>query len=673
MISRYRNILWVILGWVAFGHILPAQAQQARAVIDTLRWGFDFKSAEAEQRANRAQHLDSTYYVGYLIEAYHQFEKAEEHTGLAKAVAPLRKSIELYEKDFGYTLGKQYTREQIFSGAWRDLFRQLDYFDLSNRLINCYISLEQPDSAYRAARRLQQADFIFDFQAYHWLAWLYFRTRIYDSSKYAFLKNSIEANLQAAFDYTDSLEMRYQKNTPFIRSQILGAVIPGSPFYNAFESSFIKGPLGVIANTRGILYGYNFQPEEAARYFKMMDSDESVAKMVNLGYTYHAAIDFREAERYFSNVPDQGSRSRGGHWQGYSTLFVYKGNPLEGALTLQQERDKHGFTIGYGWDNLCLARMYLYSGYIEECGLSLEKADKFTEVHYNTSFREDQYRFLLKTLQLLKTHYEIKTHQFENRNRWLSWNWWKNMPELTYLKYTTVYQLANELAQNPERDMVYYHLFHTESIISFDELWMIIRNYSNSFFRNTFRKLQQEDPRPNLDRYYRYFRAMLMRAEGQDHQAFDALAEILNDPKLDREYEKLLIARIHENCAEIAHDNDWAPQEEFHLNELYRLYPQLLPYSDARMKFRLVLSSELENSDRPAVAAALDRLNDMSIDWAPEENSRYPEVALGLAEGDRLTYQVTLPNREVFTQGMVETGSGDPGKTLAYRLFKILR
>ncbi|MCB0313524.1 MAG: hypothetical protein KDH84_09710, partial [Calditrichaeota bacterium] len=78
-------------------------------------------------------------------------------------------------------------------------------------------------------------------------------------------------------------------------------------------------------------------------------------------------------------------------------------------------------------------------------------------------------------------------------------------------------------------------------------------------------------------------------------------------------------------------------------------------------------------SDRPAVAAALDRLNDMSIDWAPEENSRYPEVALGLAEGDRLTYQVTLPNREVFTQGMVETGSGDPGKTLAYRLFKILR
>ncbi len=668
----YFRILLILILLGSGSNLLAQGANNTRANIDTLRWGFDYKSAEALRRAKQAQYQDSTYYVGYLIEAYHHFEKAEEHTGLVKAVTPLRKSIELYEKDYSHTLRRRYNRQDIYSGAWRDMFKQLDYYDLSNRLINAYISLEMPDSAYTAARHLQKADLVFDFQSYHWLSWLYFRSRIYDSKKYSFLKNSIAENMNAAFAYTDSLEMRYRRNTPFIRNEILGAVIEGSAFYNAFYNSFIQGPRGTIANTLGILHGYNFQPEEAAKYFKMMDGDESVAKMVNLGYTYHSAIDFRQAEEYFGNVPDRGSRSRGGHWQGYSTVFVYKGEPLQGALKLQENRDKHGFTIGYGWDNLCLARMYLYGGYINESERSLEKADKFNEVHYNTSFREDQYRFMLKTLQLMKNHYDIKTIQFENRQNWLSWQWWKNAPELLYDKYTTVYKLANELAENPERNEVYYHIFHTESIISFDELWTIIHNYSNNFFVETFNKLEKQDPRINLNRYYQFFKAMFLKEEGEDEKAFDTLASILSDPRLDKDYEKLLIARIHEQCAVLADENGWGPQKEFHLNELYRIYPTLVPFSDAQMTFRLKVSADVAGSDRPAVQAILGELGNFNIDWEAAEGSRYPQVELAMLDG-KLAYQVTLPSRETFVRGSVDVASPDAAKKLVYGLFEITR
>ncbi len=646
--------------------------EKARETIDDLRWGFDYKSAEAYQRANRAKQLDSTYYVGYLMEGYHYFEKAEEHTGLAKSVAPLRKAIELFKNDFGYCLGVNYTREDIFRGEWRNLFRQLDYFEAYYRLINCYISLEQPEEAYNAVMDFKSANLSFDFQSYHWLAWLFFRTRIYTGDKYPFLKDSIEENLQAAFDYTDSLQTRLRRKEPYLRNEILGSVVEGSPFYNFFEEAFLKAPRGVIANNLGILYGYMLQPELAASYFKKMEDEESLAKTVNLGFTYHSNIDFRTSEKYFSEVPDQGSRSRGGHWQGYSTLFVYKGEPLQGALQLREGRDKHGFTIGYGWDNLCLARMYLYSGYMDDCVASLDKADKFTEVHYNTSFREDQYRFMLKALRLLQIEYQLQTYRFEHKNRWLSLDWWKNSPGLAYRRYTTVYQLANELARNPERDMVYYHIFHTESIISFDELWQIVKHFNRDFFKNTFRRLSREDPRQNLGRYYNYFVGKLMLEEGKEETAYDVLTSILTDPKLDREYEKLLIARVHENGAIIAGEKGWGPQKAFHLNEFYRVYPELLPFSGVRMAFRLQLAPELQSDNRPEVRRALAQLRDFNIDWEPSERENYPEVALRLEGSDLLQYQVII-NREVFLQGSLDLTQPDAGKSLAYRLFKILK
>lgn len=643
-----------------------------RAEIDSLRWGVDLQSAEAFRRANRAIHLDSTYYVGYLIKGYHFFERAEERSGLAKAAEPLRKAMDLFEQEFGNTFSRRFTRDDIYQGAWQVIFRQLDYYDAANRLINCYISLEEPEQAYEAVMRLKRANLVFDFQSYHWLAWLYFRTRIYGSDRYPFLKDSIQENIETAFQYTDSLRARYARNAPFIRENLVGAFLKGSDVYNSFDTAFLKAPKRVIANTLGILYGYDFQPEVAATYFKQIDGGDNLAKIVNLGYTYHSNIQFRTAENYFANVPDEGSKSRGGHWQGYSTLFVYKAEPLEGALKLRQERDQHGFTIGYGWDNLCLARMYLYAGYIGECVAALDRAENFTEVHYNTSFREDQYRFMLGTLRLLQTNYQLAEQRFEKRHPYLSWSWWRDYPRLLFRKYSTVYDLANELAKNPEREVVYYHLFHSENIISFDEVWEIIRNYSRGFFEKELARLAAGDPRSNLQRYYQYFLGRLEMEDGREEDAYDQLSALLSSPEIDQDFEKLLIARIHEACAVIAAKKGWEAQLTFHLNELYRLFPQLLPYSQATMAFRLNIDPAVTDDPRPAVAQALAELRDCRIDFDPPSREAVPELNLSLDDQRRLHYQVVM-NREVFVEGSVDPSRPQPGKTLAYALFKIAR
>lgn len=642
-----------------------------RQQIDDLLTKAAPASGEMYLNANRAKQMDSTYYVGYFMEGLHYFYKAEEQSGFARAVEPLEKARVLFENDFGRYLSRWYNSESIIRDQGAKIFRQRIYMNIISLQVVVYNSLEQLDAAYRTIMNLKKKNMAFDLESYHWLAWLYFRSRVFDSGDHPFLKDTIEENLKMAELFTDSLEVRYKKNTYYIRNQILNLVPKESAFYQGFYSQYFESPLRSIANTRGILHGYNLNPKLATRYFMKLD-DEGVAKHVNIGYSYHSDIDFRKSEESFEKVPDNRAQQRGGHWQGYSTIFVYKGEPLQGALNLREKRDQHGFTIGYGWDNLCLARMYLYAGQIRDCDYSLSRAESFSEVHFNSSFREDQYHFMNRVLRLMQTEYELKAKHFENRNRWLSWDWWKALPALSYDKYTTLYTLANELALNREREIIYYHIFHPENIISFDEIWNIISQYSSDFFMEKFKAFAESDPRSNLQRYYAYFQARLMALNGDGEAAYDLLTEILTDPELDRQYEKLLLARVHEVCAGIAREYDWNPQLAFHRNELYRIYPQLIPFSGVTMRFTLKLHEALENNPPEAFGGLMAALQDCNIEWVEDDRDNTPTVHLTLGAEGKIAYEVT-GTRESFTSGAVELDNPRAGKQLAYRLFRVFR
>ncbi|MEZ4762335.1 MAG: hypothetical protein R3C26_03730 [Calditrichia bacterium] len=74
--------------------------------------------------------------------------------------------------------------------------------------------------------------------------------------------------MQEAVAYSDTMEMRYKKNVGFIRREIMGVFVPNTPFYNAFNSSFIEGPMSTLPTRAAFYAGYNLNPELAASYFK---------------------------------------------------------------------------------------------------------------------------------------------------------------------------------------------------------------------------------------------------------------------------------------------------------------------------------------------------------------------------------------------------------------------
>src|SRR5690606_41849878 len=67
-------------------------------------------------------------------------------------------------------------------------------------------------------------------------------------------------------------------------------------------------------------------------------------------------------------------------------------------------------------------------------------------------------------------------------------NWWYNprvlaeIARLTADKYFRQFLIINQFAQNPERDRVIYKLFSSESTVAWDEIWLLIKDFSTQFF-----------------------------------------------------------------------------------------------------------------------------------------------------------------------------------------------
>ena len=66
----------------------------------------------------------------------------------------------------------------------------------------------------------------------------------------------------------------------------------------------------------------------------------------------------------------------------------------------------------------------------------------------------------------------------------------------------------------------------------------------------------------------------------------------MNDPTLDKEYEKLLIARVHEGMSEAYKELDNEREADSHLIDFYNTFPQLVPFSNLKMRLKLVAPAE---------------------------------------------------------------------------------
>jgi hypothetical protein len=654
--SRYLAYRLVFLFFVL--GCIDVQAQRNAALryeIDAKRMGTDMNSEDALPRSREFKRIDSSYYVGWMYEGSYKFNHAADYLGFKNAAIPLERALTLMERDYRRELATRTSDIMQYFPVYK---YHIDYTLIGYYLMNCYSNTEDVEKVHSLLRRVLKWNFQRDYQmdVYNLLGWTVHRNRYYTSTKYSFLKNSIDENERYANRLLDSGLRRITINKR-LNSQIF------QPGYEEFEKQSVY-------HYKSILYSYALKIDSAAMYYNLL---RNTPIFPHNNYATFRTIcgDFREAEsEYQQAVMQDAGDKRLKEWAYYSSIIdIYKARPDRGSELMRDMIKANGSTPGFGWYNIALARTEHYNGLILSSDQHATKAAGFKEVHIGTTLSQAHYDFSVQLVRLMNKQSLLNRQKFENKNWWYNPRIIARMSRLLGEKYMQQFLIINQFAQNPERDRVIYKLFSTESTVSWDEVWYLVKDFSTQFFVERFKKEAQTDERKIVRKYFKLFVARLKMEQGENKEAQLLLNEVLQDANIDPDYEKLFLARVYQAQAECAlrRKNNAAYNE--YMYRLYQIYPQLVPDTELKTNMRLNISGSPDD-------IVVDRLKDCNIEWVTNSSIPAPSVYLvfsGAGAKKRLEFYVL--DREgkyiVEKQAIDYDKSEAIGVSLAYRLFNI--
>lgn len=643
----------------ALAQIVPVnhpRNQQKRYEIDAKRTGTDFNSNDALPRSREFIRVDSTYYVGWMYEGMYKVNHAADYLGYKNAAIPLKKALYQIERDYARLLRTRSSDLMTYYPAYRF---QLDYSVIAYNLMDCYNNIEQPQDAYNVVRKALKWNFQFEgnMQSYNYLAWITHRNRFYTSSKYSFLKNTIKENEQLANRYLDSAIRKIK-----IDSKLDELFFPG------YQAAAIQG----VYHYKAILYSYALNIDSANRYYNLM-KESAIFSHNNYATFLSICGNFRQAEKEYELASMQdASEKRLQEWAYYSSILdIYKANPQRGIQNMKDMIKAVGSTPGFGWYNIALARSCAYNGDVAESERYIKKAEAFKEVHIGTTLGQSHYDFSINLVKLMNNIERIQQIKFENKGWWYSPSSLTSISKESGTKYLLQYLIVNQFAMNPERDLVIYRLFSTESTVTWDEIWYLMRDFSTNFFYEKFQSELKDDQRKLVKKYFKLYMARLQMKKGNYADAQKILYDILNNEKTDLEYEKLFVARTYETLAECAKERKNTSEYNESLYSFYTNFPQLLPYSDLKPNLRLTI---IGTPDAKVVA----RLKDCNVNWVTDGRTPAAEATLKFSVSGKkkiVTYYVMdKGGREIVKRdNYTYTKPEEAGVILAYRLFNIDR
>lgn len=627
--------------------------QQKRYEIDAKRVGTDINSDDALPRSREFIRTDSSYYVGWMYEGIYKVNHAADYLGYKNAAVPLKKALYQLERDYARLLRTRSSDLMTYYPAYRF---QIDYSVIAYNLMDCYQNTDQPQDAYDVIRRAIRWNFQNEgfMQAYNYLAWTVHRNRFYTSAKYPFLKNSIAANEKLAHSYLDSAMRKIRMDRAL-----------NANFFPGYETAARQG----VYHYRAILYSYALNIDSAARYYNLM-KETPIFSHNNYATFLSICGNFRQAEKEYeiAGTQDAGDK-RLQEWAYYTSILnIYKGNPRKGAQDMRDMIKAVGSTPGFGWYNIALARSCAYAGDVAESERYISKAEAFKEVHIGTTLGQSHYDFSVNLVKLINNIDRLQQIKFENKGWWYTPSALSDIARESAGKYMLQYLIVNQFAMNPERDLVIYRLFSTESTVTWDEIWYLMRDFSTNFFVERFQSELKDDQRKLIRKYFKLYIARLQMKKGNYTEAQKVLYDILNNERTDVEYEKLFVARIYEALAECAKARKDKQEYNESLYAFYTNYPQLLPYSDLQPNLRL----QVIGTPDPKV---IDRLKSCNINWVTEGSIPAPVVTLRFSGGNKkmVTYYVQdKSGREIVSRdNYTYTKPEEAGLALAYRLFNI--
>ncbi len=633
----------------------PAGKESQRGNIDAKRVIENMYGEDALPRSREFKRTDSTYYVGWMFEGIYKYTHAADYIGFKNAAAALDKALTLLERDYKRQLAVRSDNILTVLPAYNF---QIDYTTIANALVHAYGNTDQPEKIIPILRRAIKYNFQREYylDPYNLLAWTVHRNRFYTNTKYSFLQKNIDANEQLANRYLDSGMHNIEKN------KALNTKL--------FPPGYVDAEKNGVYHYKNILYAYNFNIDSANYYFELMRKN---GRLPHNNYANFKSIcgDFRTAEAEYKIASEQESGDkRLQEWAYFTTILdIYKSNPKVGSALARNMIKGAGSTPGYGWYNIALARTLTYDGQVAEAERYGKRAAEFKELHIGTTLGQSHYDFSLQLIKLLNKEQAWQMDKFENAN------WWYNPKVLASIagklsdKYMQQFLIINQFAQNPERERVIYKLFSTENVVSWDEIWYLIRDFSTKYFLKRFQKEAATDKRQYIRKYFEFFTAKLQMEQGKYKEAKPILDKLLRDPNTDFDYEKLFTARIYQAQAECADKLKNKNERDTWLYRTYLLYPQLVPFTGMKANMTLNISGNVDKEVEK-------RLRACNINWVSSTKFPTPKayvIFTGSGKKKGITYYVTdeQGNYIVEKQSFAWSKAEETGKELAYRLFNI--
>lgn len=626
-----------------------------RQTIDKARIGLDFTDKATITKAQSFIQQDSTYYVGYMYEGIYRSEKAADVFGYQNAIAPLENALRLLSKDYDALLRKRSSDYYVYYSYYT---LHQDYSIIAYYLENAYAYAGQVNKAYEVIQKVIQYNFQkhYGLVPYTALAWLVHRNRFYTKAQYVFLGNSIQENETLAHAYLDSANIEIDRNIT-INSSVLSAGFDEKLYLN-------------VDFYRAILYAYNLEMDSATHYYN---------KLYETGYvSYNNYANFKSIQGAFEeaeinyNIANYSGNSNFELKEFIyfgSVINIYKNDLVEAAYLLEQTIKDQGSTPGFGWYNLGLARVEMYNGNYDRAQQYLTKAKDFHELHIGTTLGELHYDFTRQLLQLKWYNEQIQLEKFTHKNWWYRpKSLWK-IVKLYFSKLSCEQVVMDLLINNKERDLVIYTLFSTESTVSWDEIWYLLKDYSHKYFTKKYAELAVEDQRPDIIKYYKLVEAKILYEKG-NIKAAKAILEMLlaNDivPVEERKFEMLYWGRVFELMGLIADEENNTTLYQVACNKLMLYYPQLFITSSLRPS--LLFKAEDKESEY-----LVDAIDNYQINEPSAAINGFQCELTSYREGAELKYKVQLINAagEIVKKGVLSGDEKSLGTALINFVFSL--
>ena len=615
----FSIILSIFISVGLYAQILTAE----RYEVDLKRNELKMNDREALFRAREFIRIDPTYYVGYMIEGLYKYEHSSDHIGYKNAAIPLKKAFELFGKDYGNILKNRYTNSSDYQDV---LERFIDYYQISYNLMECYSNIDRPDSVIWLLNEYKKWNMQHDILgADNYMAWTYHRNRYYTSDKFAFLYDTVEKNEKVALDYLKGNLRQIDENSDFNES-VVG--------WGRVMSSRLS-----VYHYLALIYDYQRQPDSARYYYDEM-MNYGTASYNNYAIFCFVNGNFKESYRYFNRdlrySKDKMLRESIFY---LSILNTMRGVPQNSIQPLIAYVEDNKVRPGWGWYNIGLGRAYLYNGQIEESAKCLKKSASFREITIGSTLGYSQYNFSHTVLNLMNIERQAAAIKFEDKSYWLSPKKVAQLADLKIQQSAARLALFNQLSANPERDELYYNLFSSESTVSFDEIYALVKDYGRSFFIKKFEQESGRKERDNIRKYFTLLKGKLYLEKGRTRKAKDILKELEKTQRNEAGYENLFLARLYEALAICEDDAGKKKDYEGYLYKFYMAFPQLLPYSDLKMEFYL----DVKDNDNKIAKQVINNLKSCNVKWTSDSDKEVPRVIIRFSDGgakNMVTYKV---------------------------------